>query len=429
MGFIMTPPLPRYGADRDFARERDARDPLRRLRDAFVIPPGEGRRPVRYFCGHSLGLMPRAAPDLVNEVLDDWGRFAVEGHFRAPNPWYRYQELFRGSLSRLAGASEEEVTLMNGLTVNLHLLMASFYRPTAERYRILIEDPVFPSDLYALKTQARLHGLDPEQVLIQARPREGEAVLRPEDLELLLEREGGSIALVWLGGVNFLTGQWFDLPRIARAARRAGCLVGADLAHAIGNVPLALHDWDVDFAVWCSYKYLNGGPGALAGIYVHRRHARDTDLFRLGGWWGNDPETRFRMQLRPEFVPVPSADGWQVSNPAILALAPLRASLDLFDRAGMSTLRRKSVELTGYLEFLLRRTAPNRVQIVTPPDPGARGCQLSLRIRDGARRAQEELASRSIVCDFREPDILRAAPVPSYNTYDDVWTLASALAD
>jgi kynureninase len=317
---------------------------------------------------------------------------------------------------------------MNSLTVNLHLFLVSFYRPTDRRFRILTEDPMFPSDLYAVKSQIRHHGRDPDRALIQVAPREGETAVRTEDIEAVLDREGGSIALVLLGGVNFYSGQWFDIPRITRAAHAAGCRAGFDLAHAAGNVPLSLHDWNVDFAVWCSYKYLNGGPGAPGGGYVHERHARDAGRERFAGWWGNDPATRFRLHLESEFVPVPTVDGWQLSNPPVLSMAPLRASLELFDRAGMGALREKSERLTGYLEYLLKTAASGRIKIITPADPAARGCQLSLCVREGARGVQEQLARRGVVCDFREPDVLRVAPVPMYTTYHDVWTLASALA-
>jgi kynureninase len=286
---------------------------------------------------------------------------------------------------------------------------------------------VFPSDLYAVATQIRHHGLDPARELVQVRPREGETCLDTEDLLAAIEREGESLALVWIGGVNFLTGQLMDMKRIAAAARKAGARVGFDLAHAMGNVPLALHDWDVDFAVWCSYKYLNGGPGATGGAFVHERNARDMSLLRLGGWWGNDPATRFRMQLEPEFRPVPTADGWQVSNPPILALAPLRVSLEIFDRAGIARLREKSIALTGYLEYLLGELAPGRVEILTPSRREERGCQLSLRIRDGAAETQKRLAARGFIGDFREPDVLRVAPTPLYNRFHDAWSLARVL--
>lgn len=417
-----------FRTDPAFAREADAADPLRAYRDAFLIPVREDGTPVHYFCGNSLGLQPRGAREALEQELAVWRDLAVLGHHRGDTPWYRYHELLRAPLGRLVGAVEHEVVCMNSLTVNLHLLMVSFYRPEGRRARILVEDPVFPSDMYAVRTQIRWHGLDPSEALLQLAPRTAERHLRTEDVEAVLEREGDTIALVLLGGVNFLTGQRYDLERITRAAHAAGARIGFDLAHAAGNVPLRLHDWGVDFAVWCSYKYLNAGPGAVAGAYVHESHARDRSLPRLGGWWGNDPGTRFRMQLEPEFVPVPSADGWQISNPSILGMAPLRASLDLFDRAGMDALREKSIRLTGYLEYLLGELAAGRVEILTPADPEARGCQLSVRLREGARETVDALADRGFVCDFREPDVLRVAPTPLYNTFTDVRALAGVLA-
>jgi len=415
-------------SDPAFAREADATDPLRGFRDEFLIPAQAGGNPVHYFCGNSLGLQPRGVGEILERELAVWREQAVLGHHRGDTPWYRYHELLRAPLGRLVGALEHEVVCMNSLTVNLHLLMVSFYRPQGRRTRVLVEDQVFPSDMYAVKSQIRWHGLDPERDLVQLAPRPGERHLRTEDVEAFLEREGETVALVLTGGVNFLTGQRYDLKRITRAAHAAGARVGFDLAHAAGNVPLRLHDWKVDFAVWCSYKYLNAGPGAVAGAYVHESHARDRSLPRLSGWWGNDPETRFRMQLEPEFVPVPSADGWQLSNPSILGMAPLRASLDLFDRAGLDALRTKSIRLTGYLEYLLDELAVARVEILTPRDPEARGCQLSVRLREGARQAVETLAARGFVCDFREPDVLRIAPTPLYNTFGDVRALAGVLA-
>jgi kynureninase len=418
---------PAFRTDEAFARSLDEADPLRRFRDEFLVPGSDAGNPVHYFAGNSLGLEPRRVREVVLQELEEWGTRAVDGHLEAATPWYTYHESVRGPLARLVGAREPEVVAMNGLTVNLHLLMVSFYRPTRERYRIVIEDPVFPSDLYAVKTQIRHHGLDPEDALVQVGPRPGEHLVREEDLEAALAREGGTVALLWIGGVNFLTGQRFDLARLSRAAHEVGALAGFDLAHAVGNVPLRLHDEDVDFAVWCSYKYLNAGPGATAGAYVHERHAGNTALPRFGGWWGNDPATRFRMQLEPEFVPVPSADAWQLSNPPVLALAPLRASLQIFEEAGMDALRAKSERLTGYLEFLLATEGKEKVRIGTPSQPPRRGCQLSLEIDGDARGVQRELAARGIVCDFREPNVVRAAPVPLYNTFHDVWTLARVL--
>jgi kynureninase len=352
----------------------------------------------------------------------------VDAHFEARSPWYSYHERFRDSGARLVGARPGEVVMMNGLTVNLHLMFVSFYRPTAERHAVLMEDCAFPSDTYAVKSQIRFHGYDPEEALIVARPRPGESTLRTEDLEELLDRRGSEIALVFLGAVNYFTGQWFDLPGVTTAARRHGCMVGLDLAHAAGNVPLALHDWQVDFAVWCSYKYLNSGPGAVAGCFVHERHGESADLPRFAGWWGNDPSTRFRMHLQPEFEPFAGAEGWQLSNPPILAMAPLEASLDLFDEAGMERLRAKSVRLTGYLQSWVDHVGNERLSQPTPRDPAARGCQISLRAVERPRALFESLRSAGVVGDFRQPDVVRVAPVPLYNSFHDVWRFGQALS-
>jgi kynureninase len=426
--------LPRP-TDEAFARKQDAMDPLRGLRMEFVYPLREGGDPVAYFCGNSLGLMPRRAAAYVEAELGAWGHDAVAGHHPPEGPpkpaehlpWYRYHECLRAPLARLAGAQENEVVAMNSLTVNLHLLMATFFRPDAERCRILVEDPIFPSDLFAVKTQIRHHDLDPEATLVQVGPRTGEVLVREDDFEAAIEREGERLALVLLGGVNFLTGQRFDLKRVAGAGHRVGARVGFDLAHSMGNVPLALHDWDADFAVWCSYKYLNGGPGAPGGAFVHERHAKDVSLPRLAGWWGNDPATRFRMQLDPDFQPVPSADGWQLSNPPILSMAPLRASLELFDRAGMAALRAKQGAVTEYLRRLLMAELGSKLEIMTPADPEARGAQLSIRLNEGASRLERELARHGVVGDFREPDVIRVAAVPFTTGYHDAWTLVQVL--
>lgn len=359
--------------------------------------------------------------------LDAWSRLGVEAHFGARIPWYTYSEGLRASLARVVGALPGEVVAMNSLTINLHLLLVSFYRPAGPRRRILIESAAFPSDAYAVASHVAARGIAPDGVLI-ARPREGERTLRTEDLEALLAERGGEIAVVWLGGVHYYTGQLLDMERITRAARRAGCLVGFDLAHAAGNAVLRLHEWNVDFAAWCSYKYLNAGPGAIGGCYIHERHGGDSTRPRFAGWWGNDPATRFRMQSTPEFIPLPGVDGWQVSNPSIFAMAPLRAALDLFDRAGMPELRAKSERLTGYLEFLLGRIEATPVDLLTPRDPSARGCQLSLRVRD-AEVLVRALRERGIVTDYREPDVIRAAPTPLYNTFHEVWRFARVLAE
>jgi kynureninase len=373
--------------------------------------------------------MPNVVPELMRAELEDWARLGVEGHFDARTPWYSYHEAVREPLARLVGASPEEVVAMNGLTVNLHLMMVSFYRPAGGRRLILIEDSAFPSDQYAVATHLRARGQDPKECLLVARPREGEATLRTEDLESLLVRRGDEIALVLLGGVQYYTGQRFAMERITAAARRAGCVVGLDLAHAIGNVELELHRWGVDFAVWCSYKYLNAGPGAVAGCFVHQRHGENPDLPRFAGWWGNEPATRFRMHFNEEFVPRAGADGWQLSNPPILAMAPLRASLALFDRAGLPVLRQKAIRLTGYLEFLVDQRGPAGLELLTPRDPAQRGCQLSYRVRGGGEPTLKTVRNRGVVADLRQPDVIRLAPVPLYTTFSDVRRAALALLE
>ena len=422
----MTPPLQPYSPEEGFARHLDERDPLARFRDRFNLPQHDGE-PALYLCGHSLGPQPRDAAKLVEEALREWAARGVEGHFQGPAPWYDYHRRVADPLARLAGALPSEVVAMNSLTVNLHLMMVSFYRPTPGRHAVLMEDSAFPSDTYAVRSQIACHGHDPDEALRIARPRKGEETLRPEDLEERLEREGGDIALVLLGGVNYFTGQAFDLERLTAAAHRQGCLVGLDLAHGMGNLPLHLHDWGVDFAVWCSYKYLNAGPGAVAGAFVHQRHGDDPSRPRFAGWWGNDPATRFRMHLQPEFVPQPGAEGWQVSNPPILALAPLRASLALFDEARIEALRAKSLALTGYLEFLVDRLPAGFCTCLTPRDPARRGCQLSLRFPGASAEMLQALATKGVVADFRPPDVLRVAPIPLYNRFHEVWRFASLL--
>jgi kynureninase len=421
--------MPLYEGSEGFAARLDERDPLAKHRARFSIPSRPDGEPVLYLNGNSLGLMPKTARELVLQELDDWAALAVEAHFKGKTPWYSYHEVFRETGARLVGAIPGEVVMMNGLTVNLHLMMATFYRPTPSRHKILIEDGAFPSDTYAAQSQLTLHGFDPAESLIRVAPREGERHLRTEDLVELLRAHGGEIALVLLPGVQYYTGQLLDIAAITAAARAAGCVAGWDLAHAAGNVPLQLHDWDVDFAAWCSYKYLNSGPGGVAGCFVHERHGSGDGLPRMAGWWGNDPQTRFRMDTEREFVPRAGADGWQLSNPPILAMAPLRASLQIFEEAGMESLRRKSVVLTGYLEWLLDRTAGNRLEVITPRDPEARGCQLSLRVLDRPEEARSALEAAGVVLDFRPPDVLRVAPVPLYNTFREVWRFAQILGD
>jgi kynureninase len=373
--------------------------------------------------------MPKSARALVEQELDDWAQLAVDAHLGAKTAWYSYHETLREPSARLVGAQSNEVICMNSLTVNLHLLMATFYRPTKARFKILMEDPAFPSDTYAVKSQIVHHGFDPKEALVLARPRDGEFTVRQEEIEALLEKEGDEIALVLLAGVNFFTGQYFDIEKVTAAAQKRGCVVGIDLAHAVGNVPLTLHDWNVDFAAWCSYKYLNAGPGAVAGAFVHERHATNRELPRLAGWFGNDPATRFRLHLEPEFIPVASADSWQVSNPPIFSMAPLRASLAIFDGAGgMKALRAKSIQLTGYLEFLLEQAGSERFTVITPHAPEARGCQLSILAHEHPKELHKELEAAGVKCDFREPNVIRAAPTPLYNTFHEMWRLGKILA-
>lgn len=414
--------------ERTFAERQDAADSLAPLRAQFFIPQRAQGGDSIYLCGHSLGLQPRGVARVLDEELKHWAELAVEGHFASSRPWLPYHEQLTGSLARLAGAQPLEVVAMNSLTVNLHLMFASFYRPRPGREAILVEQQAFPSDQYAVASQIRFHGHDPKTALIEIAPRAGESVLRTEDICSLIEREGQRIATVMLPGVQYLTGQRFDIEAITRCARSQGCVVGFDLAHAIGNVPLKLHDWDVDFAVWCSYKYLNAGPGAIGGCFVHERHARALDLPRFAGWWGHDKQSRFQMPST--FQPIPGAEGWQLSNPPILAAAPLLASLPLFDAAGMDQLRAKSLRLTAYLQALLESRLSKSLTITTPGDPEARGCQLSIRLHrpaNEARAAFDALAAQGVFCDWREPDIIRVAPVPLYNSFLDVWQFVAAL--
>jgi len=416
-----------YSTDESFALECDENDPLHDCRDEFSIPRRPDRTHALYFAGNSLGLKPHAAREAVEEVMKAWSDRGVDAHFEGDHPWYPYHEECRATGAALVGAKEGEVVFMNSLTVNLHLMMVTFYRPTTKRFKILMEYPVFPSDTYAVRTHLRHHGLDPTEALVIVAPREGEHLVRTEDVEGALAEHGDEIALVLLAGVNFFTGQVMDMARIAAAAKSRGCVVGFDVAHAAGNVPMRLHDWGVDFAVWCTYKYLNSGPGAVAGCYLHETHARNTKLQRFGGWWGNDPKTRFQMHLQPEFVPREDADAWQLSNPPIMALAPVRTSLAMFARIGMKALREKSIRLTGYLRYLIDQLSPTRFEIVTPAEVASQGCQLSFLVHDRPRELHEALQAGGVVCDFREPNMVRVAPVPMYNGFHEVWRLAQVL--
>lgn len=410
--------MPDAATTREPAAALDARDPLAKYRERFYFPRGPRGGEAIYLCGHSLGLEPKSTRAYLEQELKDWAELAVEGHFRAKSPWLGYHRYLTEQTARLVGAKPVEVVVMNSLTVNLHLMMVSFYRPTAQRYKVIMERGAFPSDQYAIKSQLRFHGLEPANALIELAPRAGEAVLREEDIVATIEKEGGATALILLPGVNYSTGQTFDFAAIVRAGQKQGCVVGIDLAHAAGNLVLKLHDWNADFAVWCSYKYLNAGPGAVGGCFVHERHARAPELPRFAGWWGHDEATRFRMG--PEFQPMTGAEGWQLSNVPVLSMAALRAAMEIFDEAGMDALRRKSVALTGYLEALLDEQKPGKFAIITPREPERRGAMLSIRIARDAKAVVERLLQEGVFTDFREPDILRVTPAPLYNSYQDV---------
>ena len=409
-----------FEASSEYARSLDQIDILYSFRERFLFPQHDGRD-VRYFCGNSLGLQPKSTGYLMQKELEDWASFGVEGHTQARNPWLYYHHLFSDSLARIVGAEKEEVVAMNTLTVNLHLLMISFYRPANGRYKILMEAGAFPSDQYAVETQVRMWGHDPEDAIIEIEPREGEFNIREEDILTAITEANSSLALVMIGGVNYYTGQLFDMKRITEAAHRVGAYAGYDLAHAVGNVPLQLHDWGVDFACWCSYKYLNSGPGGVGGAFVHRHHGNNPKIFRLAGWWGNEEATRFKM--KKGFFPQRGAASWQMSNAPVFNMIAHRASLDIYDKAGMTALREKSLDLTAYLEFLLAELKTLPFSIITPRDSAQRGCQISMLFHERGREVFDALTAAGIVADWREPDVIRVAPVPLYNTYEDVYAL------
>jgi kynureninase len=421
----MTDPLSLEGA-----RALDAADPLARFRSEFHIPKAESSEDCIYLCGNSLGLQPARTETMLLEELADWREFGVEGHLHARRPWLPYHENLTDLLAELVGAEPNEVIAMNTLTVNLHLLLVSFYRPSGRRRKLLIEKPAFPSDRYAAESQVRFHGLDPADALVEVGPREGEDHIRAEDIAAAIADAGDELACILWGGVQYYSGQAFDLAEITRQGHAVGAVVGFDLAHAVGNLDLALHDSGADFAAWCSYKYLNGGPGAVAGAYVHSRHAESFDLPRFAGWWGHDKASRFKMG--PQFVPMSGAEGWQLSNPPILSLTPVLASLELIREAGgMAALRAKSLKLTDLMARLLESRLAGRVAILTPDDPHQRGCQLSLRIiqagTDG-RAVFDRLVAAGVVADWREPDVIRVAPVPLYNSFEDAHAFVDRLA-
>ena len=399
----------------DFALELDSKDNLKTYRDLFYIPLQNNGEECIYMCGNSLGLQPKQTKDFIKQELDDWAKLGVEGHFHAKNPWMPYHEYLTESYTKIVGAKKSEVVAMSTLTANLHFMMVSFYRPTNSRFKIVIEADAFPSDIYAVESQIQSHGLSSEDSLIKLRPRKGEYHIRTEDIEEVIKRENESIALVMLGGVNYYTGQLFDMKRITEIAHRYNINVGFDLAHAAGNVSLELHNWGVDFAVWCSYKYLNSGPGSVAGIFVHEKHHR-SNLVRHAGWWGHNKEDRFTMPN--SFNPIQSAEGWQLSNPPILSLAAIKSSLSIFDKAGMDNLLYKAKNLTAFLAYLIDSIDTDRIEIITPKE---RGCQLSIRVRESNKNLFDKIINKGVVADWREPDVIRVAPVPLYNSFVDVF--------
>ncbi len=416
-----------FESTKSFAKKSDEQDSLNHFRDKFFIPKQKNGEDVIYFTGNSLGLQPKTTRTFIEQELKDWENLGVEGHFQAKNPWMPYHELLTEQMAEIVGAKPLEVVVMNSLTVNLHLLMVSFYRPTANRFKIIIEKGAFPSDQYAVKSQIEFHGFNVEKSLIELAPRENESCLRTEDILQTIRDNGDEIALILLGGVNYYTGQAFDFEAITRVGHSGGAIVGFDLAHAAGNVELQLHDWNVDFAAWCSYKYLNSGPGGIGGVFIHERHVANADLPRFAGWWGHDKETRFLMG--DEFVPIKSAEGWQLSNPPIFQLASLRASLEMFHEAGMKNLVEKSKKLTGYLEFLLDQVETDRIEIITPNDSKKRGCQLSIRVKNADKSLFKSISEHGVIADWREPDVIRVAPVPLYNSFADCWKFAEILKE
>ena len=409
----------------EFALNLDRNDPLAKYRTAFHIPQDEHGNDWLYFTGNSLGLQPKTTKSAIEQELEDWANLGVEGHFEAKNPWMPYHEYLTESMAKIMGAKPLEVVVMNTLSTNLHLLMVSFYNPTKKRHKILIESDAFPSDRYAVQTQLAFHGYDPNEDLIEWTPRTGKKLLHIEDLEQILETQGEEIALLLIGGVNYYTGQYLDLKKITDLGHAKGCKVGIDLAHGAGNIQPELHDSGVDFAAWCTYKYLNSGPGSLGAIFVHERYAHDKNLKRFAGWWSQNKATRFDMRQPLDITP--GAEGWQLSNPPILSMAAIKSSLDLFNEVGMSALRQKSIQLTSYLEYLINGLNHQDIDIITPSDPHQRGCQLSIQVKNADKNLHKKLTDQHVITDWREPDVIRCAPVPFYNSFEDVFRMVEIL--
>ncbi|MDB2419333.1 kynureninase [Flavobacteriaceae bacterium] len=414
-----------YQNSLDYAKQLDQEDPISYLRNEFHIPRDKDGKEWLYFTGNSLGLQPKITSKYIEQELDDWANFGVEGHFEAKNPWLSYHELLTDTMAKVVGAKPVEVVVMNTLTTNLHLLMVSFYQPSKTKYKIIIESDAFPSDRYAVQSQLSFHGFDPEEALIEWKPKEGKELLELEDLKSILDSQGDEVALLLIGGVNYYTGQYLDIKKIAELGHAKKCMVGIDLAHGAGNIQPNLHDSSIDFAAWCTYKYLNSGPGSLSGLFVHEKHAQRKDLPRFAGWWNHNKETRFNM--RQPFDVMSGAEGWQLSNPPILSMAAIKASLDIFEKVGMDALLKKSKKLTGFFEYLINEIASDTIKIITPTNPNERGCQLSLQVKNADKNLHKKLTENNIITDWREPDVIRCAPVPMYTSFEDVYQMVSML--
>jgi len=400
------------------AKDADEKDILKYFRSEFYFPQHGGKDAI-YFCGNSLGLQPKNVNDAIQQELKDWKELVVGGYLHAKNPWLYYQHHFQKPLSKIVGCREHEVTVMNTLTVNLHLMMLSFYHPTKQKYKIMMEAGAFPSDQYAVETQVKFHGFNPGDAIIEIAPKEGEKIIREDDIVEAIEKNKDSLALVLFGGINYYSGQLFDMKKITAAAHKAGAVAGFDLAHVAGNVPVQLHDWNIDFAVWCSYKYLNAGPGAVGGAYVHERYSTDVNHTRLAGWWGNDEATRFNMEKG--FIPKPDASGWNISTAQVFNMVALKASLELFEKTNMQEINDKRQKLTAYLEFLLHQLSNINFEIITPAEPERRGAQLSLFFKDRGKEIHQKMIESGIIVDYREPGVIRVAPAPLYNSFEDVF--------
>jgi len=414
-----------YQNDKNFAQQLDQQDPLASFRSKFHIPTKQNGDAHIYLCGNSLGLQPKSTKDALHQELEDWKKYGVEGHFHAKNPWMPYHEFLTEAMAEIVGAKPIEVVVMNTLTVNLHLMMVSFYKPSGNRNKILISSNAFPSDKYAVASQIKFHGLNPDECIVILKPAEGEEIHREEDIKTTIDKHGEEIALILLGNTNYYTGQFYDMKKISAWGHEKGCMVGFDCAHGAGNIPLELHESNCDFAVWCSYKYLNSGPGSLGGVFIHERHAYNDELSRFEGWWGHKKDTRFKM--RDDFEAIPGVEAWQLSNPPILSMAAIWSSLKIFKEANMDNLREKAIKLTGYLEYLVKQLGNDVVNIITPEDPANRGSQLSIQVKNADKRLYESVTKEGVIADWREPDVIRVAPVPLYNSYTDVYQFAKIL--